>query len=110
MDMDHNAIETFGSYGVLYNTTISDEPMDGSIGLLFAISRDLGTIRAMQDPIVWAIGYTTDPAISYTTQSGSSQQRSPYYKSQYTDDESLVTSHMFREFIVLTFRFRSLTL
>ena len=90
MDVDHDAIETFRSYGVLYNTTIGDEPMDASSGLLFAISRDLGTIRAMQAPIVWAIGYTTDPAISYTTQSGSSQQRSPYYKSQYADDESLV--------------------
>jgi hypothetical protein len=60
-------------------------------GYFFAISRDMGTIQATQDPIVWAIGYTTDPAISYANQSDSSvQQRRPYYKSQYTDDESLV--------------------
>jgi Domain of unknown function (DUF5127) len=71
-------------------------------GYVFAISRDIGTIQATQAPIVWAIGYTTDPAISYANQSdSSSQQRSPYYKSRYPDDESLVTLRIFGEVIVL---------
>ncbi|KAH9018582.1 hypothetical protein EDB84DRAFT_1276099 [Lactarius hengduanensis] len=33
---------------------------------IFGIARDLGTIQAMQDPIVWTIGFTMDPAIQYT--------------------------------------------
>ena len=59
----------------------------------FAISRDLGTIQATQAPVVWAVGYTTDPAINYQTKYGSSSMhaRSPYYKLQYADDEKLVT-------------------
>ena len=63
--------------------------------MTFAILRDLGTIQATQSPIVWAFGLTTDPAISYANQSGSAQSRSPYYKSRYADDESLVTLHIF---------------
>ena len=68
-----------------------DKPMfDGENA--FAISRDLGTIQATQAPIVWAIGYTTDPAISYPNQSDTlPQQRSPYYKLQYPDDQLMVS-------------------
>jgi hypothetical protein len=57
-----------------------------------AISRDLGTIETTQAPVVWAIGYTTDPAISYTDLSGAPPaSRSPYYKTKYQDDESLAS-------------------
>jgi len=65
-------------------------------GVTFAISRDLGTIQALQPPVqvVWAVGYTTDPAINYPVQSNSSQNaRSPYYKLQYADDHDLVILH-----------------
>ena len=59
---------------------------------VFAISRDLGTIKTTQAPVVWAIGYTTDPAINYTDLSGAPPtSRSPYYKTQYQDDESLAS-------------------
>jgi hypothetical protein len=59
---------------------------------VFAISRDLGTIQATQDPVVWAIGYTTDPVISYSDLSGVPQtSRSPYYKIQYSNDEELAS-------------------
>ena len=58
---------------------------------VFAISCDLGTILATQAPLVWTIGFTTDPAINYTDPSGNPMtKRSPYYKSQYSDDEPLV--------------------
>jgi len=61
---------------------------------VFAISRDLGTIQATQDPVVWAIGYTTDPAINYTDLSGAPPtSRSPYYKIQYSNDEELASIH-----------------
>lgn len=60
---------------------------------IFAISRDLGTISATQAPVVWAVGYTIDPAISYSDLSGAPpKQRHAYYRSQYTDDGSLVSS------------------
>ena len=61
---------------------------------VFAISRDLGTIQATQDRVVWAIGYTTDPAINYTDLSGAPPtSRSPYYKIQYSNDEELASIH-----------------
>src|SRR5450631_2085325 len=57
---------------------------------VFAISRDLGTIQATQDPVVWAIGYTTDVAINYTDLSGAtSTSRDPYYKIKYSNNADL---------------------
>ena len=76
----------------------------------FSFSHDLGTIQVTKAPIAWAIGYTTDPAISYANQSTtSSQQRRPYYKSQYANDELLVTLSIFEQALVLISMFRSLT-
>jgi Domain of unknown function (DUF5127) len=64
---------------------------------VFAISRDLGIILATQAPIVWAIGYTVDPAISYSDLSGAPpKKRRAYYKSQYGDDGSLVSYNSYR--------------
>ena len=63
---------------------------------VFAISRDLGTIQATPDPIVWAVGFITDPAISYTDLSGATQQRSLFYKTQYSDDTSLVSIRVYQ--------------
>ena len=54
---------------------------------VFAISRDLGTVQATQAPVVWTVGYTTDPAINYTDLS-----RSLYYRTQYLNDEALVST------------------
>jgi Domain of unknown function (DUF5127) len=59
---------------------------------VFAISRDLGTVQATQAPVVWTLGYTTDPAINYTDLSGApSIYLSPYYKTQYSNDEALAS-------------------
>ena len=58
---------------------------------VFALSTDLGTIQATQSPVVWTVGHVTDPAISYTDTSGVTTQRSLYYKSQYSDDGTLVS-------------------
>ncbi len=59
---------------------------------VFAISRDLGTVNATQAPVVWTVGYTTDPAINYTDQSGSPpMSRSLYYQTQYSNDEALAS-------------------
>ncbi|KAH9968155.1 DUF1793-domain-containing protein [Russula dissimulans] len=62
---------------------------------IFAISRDLGSIQATQAPVVWTIGLTTDPAISYTDLSGAPpSQRSLFYKSQYSDDGFLIVDFL----------------
>ena len=67
----------------------------GSNFVLFAISRDLGLIQATEDPVVWAVGHIMDPAINYTTLSGAApQRRSLFYKTQYSDDQSLVSVHI----------------
>ena len=63
---------------------------------VFALSSDLGTIQATEFPVVWAIGYTTDPAISYSDPSGGPPtQRSPYYKSQYPGGDGAMVSDGF---------------
>jgi hypothetical protein len=63
-----------------------------SDNFVFAISRDLGTIQSTTDPVVWAIGYTTDPAVNYSDLSGApTMSRSPYYKIQYSNDEELAS-------------------
>ena len=100
----------FVSNGVLDNqgaaatTTTSATFFDD---IVFALSRDLGMIQDTQDPVVFVLGYTTDPAISYPAQSGiPAQQRRPYYKLKYSDDESLVTLRIFGVAIVLTSPFR----
>ena len=59
---------------------------------VFAISRDLGTIQATTDPVVWAIGFTTDPAVNYSDLSGAPPTpRSPYYKIQYSNDPDMAS-------------------
>ncbi|KAH9171796.1 hypothetical protein EDB89DRAFT_2096462 [Lactarius sanguifluus] len=64
---------------------------------VFAISRDLGLIQATDsgDPVVWTVGLTMDPAINYTDISGGApQQRSLFYKTQYSDDTSLIVDFL----------------
>ena len=93
------AVSSFGNKGFLDNQEAPiQEPSSAlfPMPVLYAISRDLGTIQATQAPIVWAIGYTTDPAISYPNPNQSHadtlpQQRSPYYKLQYPDDQSMAS-------------------
>ncbi len=83
-------ITLFQSTGALDNQTTTDFQPISPHYPVFAIARDLGTIQATQDPVVWSIGFVTDPAINYTDPSGASQHRSLFYKSQYSDDTSLV--------------------
>lgn len=62
---------------------------------VFALSSDFGNIQTMQ-PVVWAVGYTTDPTISYTDLSGGPPtQRSSYYKSQYSSGDGPLVSDGF---------------
>ena len=97
-NITHKIAEDVVSRGQFMNDSRLDNQEDPNFRDLstqlpvFAISRDLGTIQATQAPVVWSVGYTTDPAINYTDLSGApSTQRSLYYKSKYDDDGSLVS-------------------
>ena len=76
----------FSRNGVLNGQQDSNPRAINDLFAVFAISRDLGNITATQAPVVWTVGYTTDPAINYTDQS-----RSLYYKTQYSNDEPLAS-------------------
>ncbi|EIM84853.1 uncharacterized protein STEHIDRAFT_60541 [Stereum hirsutum FP-91666 SS1] len=57
---------------------------------VFGISQDLGTITSTQKPVVWAVGFTRDQAVQYTDLSGVAQNRSLYYKANFTTDGALI--------------------
>jgi hypothetical protein len=91
----------FQTNGTLDNQT---DPNFCSISpnfMVFGIAHDLGTIQAMQDPIIWAVGFITEPAINYTDISGASQKRSLFYKTQYSNDTSLVSIRIYEHFVYL---------
>jgi hypothetical protein len=91
---DTDSRSNFTHNGVLNNQTDSAIRAVSDRFAVFAIARDLGTIEATQAPVVWAVGYTTDRAISYIDISSASPTfRRPYYKTQYSNDEDLVSTH-----------------
>ncbi|KAH9164534.1 hypothetical protein EDB89DRAFT_1892884 [Lactarius sanguifluus] len=62
---------------------------------VFAISRDLGTIQATEDPVVWTVGLTMDQVINYTDLSGAAPRpRNLFYKTQYSNDTSLIVDFL----------------
>ncbi|KAH8978969.1 hypothetical protein EDB86DRAFT_3108313 [Lactarius hatsudake] len=82
---------SFQVNGTLNNLTDQNFRSINSNYPIFGIARDLGTIQATQDPIVWTIGFAMDPAIQYTDPSTDTpRQRSLFYKTQYPKDESLI--------------------
>ena len=59
---------------------------------VFAFAVDLGTIQSTSDPVTWSVGYVRDPSITYTQPSGAIQQRRPYYATQYSTINSVVSA------------------
>ncbi|PCH43422.1 DUF1793-domain-containing protein [Wolfiporia cocos MD-104 SS10] len=51
---------------------------------VFAIAVNLGLITSTANPVVWALGYVRNPVIKYTTPTGESQLRYPYWATQYS--------------------------
>ena len=77
------------------NGMLDDTAVDFNGSASIAISCNLGSIQATQDPIVWAVGLITDPVLNYYTDlAGAHQQRSLYFKTQYVDEKSLVCIHI----------------
>ncbi|KAH9020012.1 hypothetical protein EDB85DRAFT_1872799, partial [Lactarius pseudohatsudake] len=82
-------------HGVLDNQTDPNFRSISSNYAVFAISRDLGTIQATEDPVVWAVGLTMDQVINYTDLSGAAPRpRSLFYKTQYSNDTSLIVDFL----------------
>ncbi|KAI9434458.1 hypothetical protein H4582DRAFT_1818664 [Lactarius indigo] len=86
--------ELFQLNGVLDNQTDTNFRPIAPNHTVFAISRNLGTIQATQDPVVWAVGYIVDPAINYIDPYGVTHQRSLFYKTRYLDDTSLIVDFL----------------
>ena len=61
---------------------------------MFALAVDLGTIQSTSSPVTWAIGYVRDPVVPYTTPSGATEVRRPYWTTQYSDVGALVGVHI----------------
>ena len=91
MNTSHTLFQLNGSLD--NQTDINFQSVKSSL-TAFSIARDLGIIDVTQDPVVWAVGFVTDPAVNYTDLSGASQQRSLFYKSKYSDDTSLVSTRI----------------
>ncbi|KAH9026764.1 hypothetical protein EDB85DRAFT_1868788 [Lactarius pseudohatsudake] len=76
--------DLFRLNGVLGNVDQGyDKAQDYQDSTVFAISRDLGIIRATQDPVISAIGYRVNLVINYTDLSGATQQRKLLYEDKY---------------------------
>ncbi|VDB91944.1 unnamed protein product [Peniophora sp. CBMAI 1063] len=61
---------------------------------VFAVAQDLGDITATSEPVVWAIGYTRDPAVQTSSITGTIGQRSLYFQSNITDMATVVSSFL----------------
>ncbi|KAH8997957.1 hypothetical protein EDB92DRAFT_2024888, partial [Lactarius akahatsu] len=93
--LDLNSRGLFLLHGVLDNQTDPNFRSISSNYAVFAISRDLGTIQATEDPVVWAVGLTMDQVINYTDLSGAAPRpRSLFYKTQYSNDTSLIVDFL----------------
>ncbi|KAH9022174.1 hypothetical protein EDB85DRAFT_1871496 [Lactarius pseudohatsudake] len=89
--LDADCRGLFQLRGTLDNLTDTNSRAISPDFPVFALSRDLGIIQATKDPVVWTVGFTTDPAIQYTDPSADApQHRSLFYKIQYPDDTTLI--------------------
>lgn len=72
----------------------SDSIRDGSSSNfpVMALSVDLGKIQSIENPVTWAIGFVRDPVINYTSLSGETQLRSPYFRARYATDAEAVSA------------------
>ncbi|KAH9007398.1 hypothetical protein EDB84DRAFT_1426288 [Lactarius hengduanensis] len=75
--------DLFRLNGVLGNLDQINNTAQDYNSTVFAISRDLGTIQATQDPVISVIGYDVNLVINYTDLSGATQQRKLLYQDKY---------------------------
>ncbi|TFY62886.1 hypothetical protein EVJ58_g3577 [Rhodofomes roseus] len=74
----------FSTKGTLKNSQDTNFRAISNDYPVFGLAVDLGNIQSTQSPVVWSVGFVRDPSIQYTTGSGTVQNRSPYYVTQYS--------------------------
>ncbi|RDX47956.1 hypothetical protein OH76DRAFT_1405499 [Lentinus brumalis] len=90
IDTDVVCRHQFANTGNLTNTQQATFGPMGQPWYVFAIAMDLGTIQSTSSPVTWAIGYVRDPIAPYTTPSGVTEVRRPYWTTRYSDVSALI--------------------
>lgn len=85
--------QQFVTNGALANTEDTNFRAVQDNWPILAIAHDLGSINVAQDPVVFVVGHTRDPAIQYIVSGGKLQQRSSYFWSKYATADDAVCSH-----------------
>ncbi|KAG9020580.1 hypothetical protein FS842_007199, partial [Serendipita sp. 407] len=81
----------FNTGGILNNTADTNFRAINKDWPCFAFAKDLGNITdSSTAPVVFAVGLSRDPAISYTT-SGTQQSRSLFYRTQFSTDTDAIS-------------------
>ncbi|RPD54725.1 hypothetical protein L226DRAFT_560384 [Lentinus tigrinus ALCF2SS1-7] len=90
IDTDVNCRHQFLNSGNMTNTQVAAFGPMGKPWYVFAIAMDLGNIQSTSSPVTWAIGYVRDPVVPYTTSSGATEVRRPYWTTRYSDISALI--------------------
>ncbi|KAF7776020.1 hypothetical protein Agabi119p4_4413 [Agaricus bisporus var. burnettii] len=61
---------------------------------VFAISHDLGNVRAATTPVVTSVGHIRDPALRYIVAGGGTQLRSSYFLSRFSRPADLISEFL----------------
>lgn len=88
--MDDVSLRTwFNTTGSMNNTQDDSFRAINSAWPCMALAKDLGNIAETSDPVVFALGLSRDPAVSYQMTTGA-QPRSLYYHTQFGTDQDAV--------------------
>nr|VWP00989.1 Uncharacterized protein [Ganoderma boninense] len=90
IDFNANTRNQFQLHGALTNVGSTTFSSISPVFPVFALAVDLGTIKATSAPVTWSVGYVRDPLITYTTATGATQQRRPYYATQYSNINDVI--------------------
>ncbi|KAI0744211.1 hypothetical protein C8Q80DRAFT_1220875 [Daedaleopsis nitida] len=90
IDTDTTCRNAFKSSGQLSNIASSNFGPISNPFPVFAIAVDLGQIQSTSDPVTWSVGYVRDPVVQYTTASGETQDRRPFFVTQYSTINSAI--------------------
>ncbi|KAH9942459.1 uncharacterized protein BXZ73DRAFT_88030 [Epithele typhae] len=90
IDTDTTTRTQFATAGALPNTMSTAFASISPVFSVFAISVDLGTLTSFSSPVSWTVGYVRDPVVQFTNFDGSTENRRPYYVTQYSDVGSLI--------------------
>ncbi|KAI0712927.1 hypothetical protein C8T65DRAFT_726919 [Cerioporus squamosus] len=95
------AIDTAGNcrhgFANLGNLTKTQQTTFGPMGqpwYVFAMAVDLGNIQSTTSPVTWAVGYVRDPVVPYTTPSGATEVRRPYWTTRFSDIMALIDAFL----------------